>query len=152
MHGGGPKVTPGVDIPENTRKRISDSLRRVSKHASYIRTIRTAALPGGLHQQVPDRYDAEVAFVKKDAEAANAWRPNPTILHAAAKVHSNSRCGYDACKVENDFKFLYRRNETQRQSREDWQLVYELTGKMVSEAEAKAKKFEQDPKYNEYAT
>jgi formate--tetrahydrofolate ligase len=60
----------------------------------------------------------------------------------------------DACKEQNDFKFLYP-NEMKLRERVDQiaKVVYGADGVSWSpEAEAKAKAFESDPKYDDYAT
>ncbi len=60
----------------------------------------------------------------------------------------------DACKDENDFQFLYP-NEMKLRDRvaEIATVVYGADGvSWTPEAETKAKAFEADPKYDEYAT
>ena len=61
----------------------------------------------------------------------------------------------EACKEKNDFKFLYpNRNEAARQSetRSPRLFTVPMACPGAPEAEAKAKVFEADPKYDEYAT
>ena len=60
----------------------------------------------------------------------------------------------DACQEENNFQFLYP-NEMKLRERVDKiaRVVYGAEGvNWSAEAESKAKKFESDPRYNEYAT
>jgi formate--tetrahydrofolate ligase len=99
--------------------------------------------------------DAEVTLVKKAAEAAGArcaesshWaNGGDGALELADAV-------IDACNEENDFHFLYP-IETKLRDRVDKiaKAVYGADGvSWTPEAEAKAKKFEADPQYDDYAT
>ena len=99
--------------------------------------------------------NAEVALVKKAAEAAGArcaesshWADGGDgALDLADAVK-------DACEEQNDFRFLYP-NEMKLRDRVDKiaRVVYGADGVSWSaDAEEKAKRFESDPKYDEYAT
>ena len=122
----------------------------------HINTIRTAGInPVVCINRFTNDTNAEIAMVKKAAEAAGA---------RAAESNHWAKGGdgaleltdavLDACKEENNFKFLYP-NEMKLRDRVEKiaKVVYGADGVSWSpEAEAKAKAFEADPKYNEYAT
>jgi formate--tetrahydrofolate ligase len=98
---------------------------------------------------------AEINMVRKAAEAAGArcalsehWaKGGDGALELADTV-------IDACKEKNDFKFLYPKEIKLRQRVEKIaKVVYGADGvSWNAEAEEKAKKFESDPKYDDYAT
>jgi len=157
MHGGGPKVTPGVDIPKEYNQENLGLLEKgLENMLHHIRTIRTAGInPVVCINRFPKDTNAEVNMIKKAAEAAGA---------RAAESNHFSQGGdgaleltdavLDACKEENNFKFLYP-NEMKLRERVEKiaKVVYGADGVRWSpEAEAKAKAFEADPKYNDYAT
>jgi formate--tetrahydrofolate ligase len=97
----------------------------------------------------------EVAIVKKAAEAAGA--------RCAVSSHwANGGDGalefadavIDACNDQNDFQFLYPMEMKLRERVENIaKVVYGADGvSWTPDAEAKAKQFESDDKYDEYAT
>ncbi len=157
MHGGGPKVVPGLPLPDSyTREDLALLEKGLPNMLHHINTIRTAGINpvvciNAFHTDTKD----EIALVKKAAEAAGA--------RCAVSTHwANGGDGaleladavMDACKEENDFQFLYP-NETKLRDRVNKiaKVVYGAENvSWTPEAEAKAKMFESDPKYNEYAT
>jgi formate--tetrahydrofolate ligase len=97
----------------------------------------------------------EVAVIRRAAEAAGArvaesshWADGGDgALEFADAVK-------EACEEENEFRFLYP-NEMKLRGRVEKiaKVVYGADGvSWTADAEAKAKKFEADPKYDEYAT
>jgi len=157
MHGGGPKVVAGIAMPEEYTK---ENLELVEKGCEnmvhHIKTIRKAGInPVVCVNRFYTDTDAEVAIVKRVAEAAGArcaeskhWElgGDGALEFADAVI--------DACDEENDFKFLYPletklRDRVEKIATE----VYGADGVSWSpEAEAKAKMLENDPQYNDYAT
>ncbi len=157
MHGGGPKVTPGVPLPEAyTKENLKTLEAGLPNMLHHINTIRTAGInPVVCVNSFPTDTKAEVELVRKAAEAAGArcavsyqWaKGGEGALELADAVK-------DAANEKNDFKFLYP-NETKLRQRVEKiaKVVYGAAGVSWSpEAEAKAKAFEADPKYDEYAT
>ncbi len=157
MHGGGPKVVAGKALPdEYTKENLELVEKGCENMVHHINTIRKAGInPVVCVNRFYTDTDAEVAIVRKAAEAAGArcaeskhWeKGGDGALEFADAV-------IDACKEENDFKFLYPlemklRDRVDNIARE----VYGADGVSWSpEAEAKAKMLENDPKYADFAT
>jgi methylenetetrahydrofolate dehydrogenase (NADP+)/methenyltetrahydrofolate cyclohydrolase/formyltetrahydrofolate synthetase len=157
MHGGGPKVVAGLPLPESYTKADLALLEKgLPNMLHHINTIRTAGINpvvciNAFHTDTKE----EIAMVRKAAEAAGArcalsehWlKGGDGALELADVV-------MEACKEKNDFKFLYP-TEMKLRERVDKiaKVVYGASAVSWSaDAEAKAKMFEADPKYNEYAT
>ncbi len=157
MHGGGPKVVAGVALPEAYKKAAPELVEKgCTNLVHHINIIRAAGInPVVCVNSFPTDTKEEVAIVRKAAEAAGA--------RCAVSTHySNGGAGAgeladavkEACKEKNKFKFLYP-NEMKLRERVDKvaKVVYGAAGVAWSpEAETKAKAFEADPKYDEYAT
>jgi len=157
MHGGGPKVVAGVALPDAYKKAAPELVEKgCTNLVHHINIIRAAGInPVVCVNSFPTDTKEEVAIVRKAAEAAGA--------RCATSSHfSNGGDGAleladavkEACKEKSDFKFLYP-NEMKLRDRVDKvaKVVYGANGvSWSSEAEAKAKAFEADPKYDEYAT
>src|SRR5512136_2420059 len=157
MHGGGPKVVAGLPLPDAYTKEDLKSLEKgLPNMLHHINTIRTAGInPVVCINAFHTDTKAEIAMVRKAAEAAGArcalsehWlKGGDGALELADAV-------MDACKEKNDIKFLYPL-ETKLRERVDTvaKVVYGADGVAWSaDAEAKAKAFEADKKYDEYAT
>jgi formate--tetrahydrofolate ligase len=155
MHGGGPKVTPGVALHAAYKQSAPELVENgCANMVHHINIIRAAGInPVVCVNSFPTDTPEEVAIVRKAAEAAGA--------RCAVSTHfSNGGDGAleladavkDACKEENKFKFLYP-NEMKLRERVATiaKTVYGASGVSWS-AEAKAKAFEADTKYDEYAT
>ncbi len=157
MHGGGPKVVAGIALPDAY---IKENLGLVEKGVEnmvhHINTIRKSGInPVVCINCFHTDTDAEVAIVRKAAEAAGARCAKSThwadggdgALELADAV-------IEACNEKSDFKFLYPldtklRDRVSLIAKE----VYGADGVSWSpEAEAKAKMLENDPKYADYAT
>jgi methylenetetrahydrofolate dehydrogenase (NADP+)/methenyltetrahydrofolate cyclohydrolase/formyltetrahydrofolate synthetase len=157
MHGGGPKVVAGLPLPESYTKEDLGLLEKgISNMLHHINTIRTAGINpvvciNSFHTDTKE----EIAMVRKAAEAAGArcalsehWlKGGEGALELADAVK-------EACEEKNDFKFLYPM-EMKLRERVDKiaKVVYGADGVAWSpDAEAKAKMFEADSKYDDYAT
>jgi len=157
MHGGGPKVTPGIPLPEEyTKENVALVEKGLENMTHLIGVIRKSGINPVvcINSFYTDTKD-EIAIVKKAAEAAGArcavsthWADGGDgALELADAV-------IDACNDKGEFKFLYPNSMKLRQrvatiAKE----VYGADGvSWTPEAEAKAKTFEADPKYDEFAT
>jgi len=157
MHGGGPKVVAGIALPDAYTKEDLGLLEKgVANMVHHINTIRKSGInPVVCVNAFHTDTKAEIALVRKYAEAAGArcaasyhWaKGGEGALEFADAV-------MDACKEENDFKFLYPvemklRERVATVARE----VYGADGvAWTPEAEAKAKMLEGDSKYDDYTT
>jgi len=157
MHGGGPKVVAGLPLPEEYTKEGLDFLETgVENMVHHINTIRLAGInPVVCINRFHNDTDAEVAMVRKAAEAAGARCATSThwadggdgALEFADAV-------IEACDEPGDFKFLYPL-ETKLRDRVDLiaKNVYGADGvAWTPAAEAKAKMLENDPQYDDYTT
>jgi formate--tetrahydrofolate ligase len=157
MHGGGPKVVAGIPLPEDyTKENLGLLEKGLPNMLHLIGVIRKAGINpvvciNCFHTDTKD----EIALVKKAAEAAGArcavsthWADGGDgALELADAVK-------DACEETNEFKFLYP-NEMKLRERVATiaKEVYGADGvSWTAEADAKAKAFEADDKYDEYAT
>jgi methylenetetrahydrofolate dehydrogenase (NADP+)/methenyltetrahydrofolate cyclohydrolase/formyltetrahydrofolate synthetase len=157
MHGGGPKVVAGLPLPESYTKAdlglLEKGLENMRHHINTIRAsgINPVVCINAFHTDTKE----EIAMVRKAAEEAGArcalsthWADGGDgALELADAI-------MEACEEKNEFKFLYPM-ELKLRDRVDKiaKLVYGANGvSWTAEAEAKAKMFENDPKYNEYAT
>jgi formate--tetrahydrofolate ligase len=157
MHGGGPKVVPGLPLPDAYAKEDLKLLEQgIPNMLHHINTIRTSGMNpvvciNVFHADTKD----EIAMVRKAAEKAGArcavsehWlKGGDGALELADAV-------IDACDEKTDFKFLYPLEMKLRERVEKIaKVVYGADGvSWTPEAEAKAKMLEGNPKYNDYAT
>jgi methylenetetrahydrofolate dehydrogenase (NADP+)/methenyltetrahydrofolate cyclohydrolase/formyltetrahydrofolate synthetase len=157
MHGGGPKVVAGIPLPDAYTKEDLGLLEKgLPNMLHLIGVIRESGINpvvciNCFHTDTKD----EIAMVRKAAEAAGArcavsthWADGGDGALELADVVK------EACEETNDFKFLYP-NEMKLRERVEKiaKVVYGADGvSWNAEAEAKAKTFEADPKYDEYAT
>jgi len=157
MHGGGPRVVAGLPLSEEYTKEDLGLLEKgLPNMLHFINVIREAGInPVVCVNRFHTDTDAEVALVKKAAEEAGArcassshWADGGDgALELADAV-------MDACKEDNDFHFLYP-IEMKLRERVDKiaKVVYGADGvSWTPEAEAKAKAFEGDEKYDDFAT
>jgi formate--tetrahydrofolate ligase len=157
MHGGGPKVVPGIAMPEEYTK---ENLELVEKGCENMVHMINVIRKSGINPVVCiNRFytdtDEECKIVRRYAEEAGArcaeskhWeKGGEGALEFADAV-------IDACKEESNFDFLYPL-EMKLRDRVDViaKEVYGANGvAWTPEAEAKAKMLEQDPKYADFAT
>jgi len=157
MHGGGPTVVPGRPLPEEyTKENLGLLEKGLCNMTHLIGVIRKSGINpvvciNAFHTDTKD----EIAMVRKHAEQAGArvalsehWlKGGDGALELADVV-------MDACKEKVNLKFLYPLEVPLRQ-RVDViaKEVYGADGvSWTPEAEAKAKRFEADPKYKEFMT
>jgi len=157
MHGGGPKVVAGLPLPDSYAKEDLGLLEKgISNMIHHINIIKTSGIKpvvciNSFHTDTKD----EIAMVRKAAEAAGAFcalsshwaNGGDGALELADTVK-------EACKVENEFNFLYPVEMKLRERVEKIaKVVYGANGvSWTPDAEAKAKKLESDAKYDDYAT
>lgn len=157
MHGGGPKVVAGLPLDSSYTKENLPLLEKgVANLIHHIGIVKQAGIKpvvciNSFHTDTKD----EVALLRRETEKAGArvavsehWaKGGEGALELADAV-------IDACNEKVDFKFLYPMDMPLRQRVETIaKKVYGADGvSWTPEAEAKAKKFEADPKYKEFAT
>ena len=157
MHGGGPKVVAGIPLPDAYTKEDLGLLEKgIPNMVHLIGVIRESGINpvvciNCFHTDTKD----EIAMVRKAAEAAGArcavsthWADGGDGALELADVVK------EACEDTNDFKFLYPMDMKLRERVDKIaKVVYGADGvAWTPEAEAKAKTFESDSKYDEYAT
>ncbi|MBI5074199.1 MAG: formate--tetrahydrofolate ligase [Nitrospirae bacterium] len=157
MHGGGPKVVAGKALPdEYTKENIGLVEKGCSNMVHMINVIRKSGInPVVCVNRFYTDTDAEVAAVKRAAEAAGArCAESQHWLKGGDGALELADAVIDACKEDNDFRFLYPlemklRDRVALIAKE----VYGADGvSWLPEAEAKAKMLEDDPQYADYAT
>jgi methylenetetrahydrofolate dehydrogenase (NADP+)/methenyltetrahydrofolate cyclohydrolase/formyltetrahydrofolate synthetase len=157
MHGGGPKVVAGLPLPDAYTKEDLKTLEKgLANLVHHINTIKTAGInPVVCINSFHTDTKAEVAMVRKAAEAAGARCAfSEHWLKGGDGALELADAAMEACKEKNEFKFLYP-NEMKLRDRVNKiaKVVYGADGvSWAPEAEAKAKVFEADKKYDEYAT
>ncbi len=157
MHGGGPKVVAGKALPdEYTRENIGLVEKGCANMVHMINVIRKSGInPVVCINRFYTDTDAEVAVVKKAAEAAGArCAESQHWLKGGEGALELADAVIEACKDKNDFRFLYPlemklRDRVAMIAKE----VYGADGvSWTAEAEDKAKMLESDPKYADFAT
>ena len=156
-HGGGPKVVAGLPLDSSYTKESIPLLEKgVSNVIHHIGIVKQAGINPVvcINSFYTDTKD-EIAFLRKACEQAGArvavsehWaKGGDGALELADAV-------IDACNEKSQFKFLYPMDMPFRQRVETVaKKVYGADGvTWTPEAQAKAKKLESDPKYNEFAT
>ena len=157
MHGGGPKVVAGIALPDAYTKEDLGLLEKgLANMVHHINVIRTSGInPVVCINRFHTDTDAEVAMVRKAAEAAGArcavsthWADGGDGALELADVVK------EACEDKNDFKFLYPLEMKLRERVEKIaKMVYGADGvAWTPDAETKAKTLESDAKYDDYAT
>ncbi len=157
MHGGGPRVVPGKPLPKEYREQnlalLEAGIPNLLHHLGIVR--RAGVPPVVCLNRFPTDTEAELALVRRHVEGAGArfavgehWRRGGDgALELADAV-------VEACAGPNEFQFLYPletplRARVERIARE----VYGADGVSWSpEAEEKARAFEEDPRFRDYAT
>jgi formate--tetrahydrofolate ligase len=157
MHGGGPKVTPGVPLPEEYRKAAPELVEKgCANLVHHIGIIRAAGInPVVCVNMFPTDTKEELNIVRKAAEAAGARCAVSThYAQGGAGAQELVAAVKEACNEKNDFKFLYPKEMKLRERVENiTKTVYGGAGvSWTADAEAKAKAFEADPKYDDFAT
>jgi len=157
MHGGGPRVVAGLPLPDSyTREELELLEKGIPNMLHHINVIRRSGINpvvciNSFHTDTKN----EIAMVRKAAEAAGArcaisthWADGGDgALELADAVK-------EACEDKNEFKFLYPMEMKLRERvNQIAKVVYGADGATwTSEAATKAKAFEADTKYDDYAT
>ncbi len=157
MHGNGPEVRPGVPLPEEYTKEnlklVEGGLANLVHHIGTVRKagINPVVCLNKFHTDTKD----EVALVRKAAEAAGArFAVSDHWAKGGEGAIELAEAVIEACNDKTDFKYLYPlemklRDRVELIAKE----VYGADGvSWTPEATAKAKMFESDPKYADYAT
>jgi formate--tetrahydrofolate ligase len=157
MHGGGPKVVAGLPLdPSYTKENLPLLEKGVGNLLHHVAIVKQAGInPVVCINSFHTDSKEEIAFLRRACEQAGArvavsehWaKGGDGALELADAV-------IDACNEKLEFKFLYPMEMPLRQRVESIaKNVYGAGGVSWSaEAEAKAKKFESDPKYKDFAT
>jgi formyltetrahydrofolate synthetase len=157
MHGGGPKVVAGLPLAdEYTKENLELVEKGCANMVHHINSIRKAGInPVVCVNRFFTDTDAEVAVVRKAAEAAGArcaeskhWEMGGDgAIEFAESVK-------EACEDESNFEFLYPIEMKLRERVETIaKTVYGADGvSWTPAAEAKAKMLEADSKYDDFAT
>ncbi len=157
MHGGGPRVAPGLPLPSDYTKENLPLLEKGMENLlHHIKTVKLSGMKpvvciNSFHTDTKD----EVALVKKQAEAAGARVAVSTHwLSGGDGALELADAVIDACEEKGEFKFLYPLDMPLRQRVETIaRNVYGADGvSWAPEAEAKAKAFEADPDKRDYFT
>jgi len=157
MHGGGPKVVAGLPMPDEYKTENLELLEKGCENmVHHINTIRKAGInPVVCINCFHTDTDAEVAMVRKAAEAAGARCAKSTHwADGGDGAVEFAEAVKEACEDETDFKFLYPLDMKLR-DRVDTiaKTVYGADGvSWTPAAEAKAKMLEGDSKYDDFAT
>ena len=157
MHGGGPKVVPGKEMPKEYKEENTGLVEKgVENMVHMIGVIRKAGInPVVCINRFYTDTDDEVAIVKKAAEAAGArCAESNHWLSGGEGALEFADAVVDACEEGNDFNFLYPLDMKLR-DRVDViaKEVYGADGvDWQPEAEQKAKMLEEDPKYADFTT
>jgi len=157
MHGGGPAVVPGRPLPDEYRKENLHLLEKgLPNMIHHLHTIKLSGIrPVVCINVFGTDTEEEINLVRRAAEHAGA--------RCAASTHwANGGDGaleladavIDASKEDTPFQFLYMNDMKLRDRVERIaKTCYGATAvSWLPEAEAKAKAFEKDHKYDEYAT
>ena len=157
MHGGGPKVVAGLALPEEyTKENIGLVEKGLENMLHLIKVIRKSGInPVVCINAFYTDTKAEHEVIRKAAEAAGARVAVSTHWeHGGDGALEFADVVKEACEEEPNFKFLYPNEMKLRQRVETIaKEVYGADGvSWTAEAETKAKAFEADPKYDEYAT
>lgn len=157
MHGGGPRVAPGLPLPEEYTKEnlalLEKGMPNLLHHIGVVKLsgMKPVVCINSFHTDTKD----EIAMIKRLVEKEGArvavsehWaKGGEGALELADAV-------IDACEEKSQFHFLYPIELPLRQRVEVIaRSVYGADGVMwTPEAEAKAKRFEADPDKKDYYT
>jgi formyltetrahydrofolate synthetase len=157
MHGGGPRVVAGLPLdPSYSKENLPLLEKGVANLVHHIGIVKQAGINpvvciNSFHTDTKD----EIAVLRKAAEQAGArcavsahWaQGGEGALELADAV-------IDACNDKVSFKFLYPMEMPLRQRVETIaKNVYGASGvNWLPDAAAKAKKFEEDPRFKDFAT
>jgi formate--tetrahydrofolate ligase len=157
MHGGGPRVAPGIPLAEEYTKEnlklLEQGLPNLLHHLGIIR--RSGINPVVCINEFHTDTKEEIKLIRRAVEDAGArCAPSQHWAKGGEGALELADAVLDACKDEVNFKYLY---PTETKFRDRVEIiakeVYGADGtSWTPEAEAKAKQFEADPKFADYAT
>lgn len=157
MHGGGPRVVPGLPLPEEyTRENLELLEKGLPNMLHHINIIRKSGINPVVCINVfqTDTRD-EIAMIKRAAEQAGVRCAASTHWeHGGDGALELADAVIDACNDTVDFRYLYPlemslRDRVELIARE----IYGADGVLWSpEAEAKARMLESNPEYRDYET
>jgi formyltetrahydrofolate synthetase len=157
MHGGGPKVVAGLPLPDEYKKEDLGLLEKGLPN--LIHNINIVKMSGISPVVCINRFhldtDAEVAMVRKAAEAAGARCAESTHwANGGDGAQELADAVVEAAEGKPDFKFLYPLEMKLRDRVETIaKNVYGADGvAWTPDAEAKAKYLESDSKYDDFTT
>jgi methylenetetrahydrofolate dehydrogenase (NADP+) / methenyltetrahydrofolate cyclohydrolase / formyltetrahydrofolate synthetase len=157
MHGGGPRVAPGLPLPaEYTKENLPLLEKGIDNLIHHINTVKQSGMKpvvciNSFHTDTKD----EVNLVKRLVEQVGARVAVSTHwLSGGDGALELADAVIDACNEKSEFKFLYPMEMPLRQRVEMIaKNVYGADGvSWTGEAEAKAKAFEADPAFKDYFT
>ena len=157
MHGGGPQVVPGRPIPEEyTKENLELVEKGLCNLTHHIRTIKKSGINPVvcINSFYTDTKEEEDIIRKACAEMGVRCAKSSHWLDGGDGALELADAVIDACNEPANLKFLYELEVPFRQ-RVDLiaKEVYGADGvDWAPEAEAKAKKYEADPKYKEFST
>ncbi len=157
MHGNGPKVTPGVPLPEEYTKEnlklLEAGLCNMIHHIGIVK--KAGVTPVVCINKFHTDTKAELEMVRKAAEAAGARAAvSEQWARGGEGATDLAEAVIEACNEKSNFQYLYPlemklRDRVEKLAKE----VYGADGvSWAPEAAAKAKAFEADPKFADYAT
>ncbi len=157
MHGGGPRVVAGIPLPDAYTKEDVGLLEKgLPNMLHLIGVIRESGInPVVCINRFHTDTDAEVAVVRKAAEAAGArcaesshWANGGDGALELADVVK------EACEEEHEFRLLYPMEmKLWERVEKSAKVVYGADGvSWTPDAEAKAKRLESDSQFDDYTT
>ena len=157
MHGGGPKVVPGIPLPqEYTKENLELVEKGIVNLLHHINTVKkSGAIPVVCINSFYTDTEGEIALIRKLVEATKTrCALSKHWLSGGDGALELADAVADACEEKPDFKFLYPLKMPLRE-RVDLiaKEVYGADGVSWSpEAEAKAKAAENNPDMQDFAT
>jgi len=157
MHGGGPKVVPGLPLAEEYSSEniglVEGGIPNMVHHLNIVRKsgINPVVCVNKFITDTPE----EIAVVKRAAETASArFAVSDHWAQGGEGALELADAVLDACEEKSRFRYLYPMKMKLRDRVETIaQEVYHASGVVWSpEALQKAKMFESDKKYDDYAT
>ena len=157
MHGGGPKVVPGRPLAEEYREENLELVERgIPNLLHHIETVKKSGIkPVVCINRFYTDTDAEIALVRRAAERAGArCAVSEHWLKGGEGALELADAVIEACEEPVEFRYLYPLEMPLRQRVElIAKEVYGADGvAWTPEAEAKARKFEEDPRFRDYYT
>lgn len=157
MHGGGPRVVPGKPLPREYREEnlalLEAGIPNLLHHIGIVR--KSGVTPVVCLNRFPGDTAAEVTLVRSHVEKAGVrFAVGEHWLRGGEGALELADAVIDACEEPPEFRFLYSpdaplRERVERIARD----VYGADGVAWSPAaEEKARAFEADPRFADYAT